>query len=83
VVGFLCFTTMGYTGPFITMFVWTVSFAFIKPAVMVCVQSSQSILVLLQLSGCIHACRSTANCIIIDHFSAFEPGLVAPFLYAA
>eukprot|EP01046_Picozoa_sp_COSAG06_P040361 COSAG06_NODE_4875_length_3888_cov_11.473740_6_plen_93_part_00 len=23
---------------------------------------------------------STANCIIIDHFSAFEPGLVAPFL---
>jgi hypothetical protein len=22
----------------------------------------------------------TANCIIIDHFSAFEPGLVAPFL---
>ena len=25
----------------------------------------------------------TANCIIIDHFSAFEPGLVAPFLYAA
>ena len=25
----------------------------------------------------------TANCIIIDHFSAFESGLVAPFLYAA
>ena len=25
----------------------------------------------------------TANCRIIDHFSAFEPGLVAPFLYAA
>jgi hypothetical protein len=25
----------------------------------------------------------TANCIIIDHSSAFEPGLVAPFLYAA
>ena len=25
---------------------------------------------------------ATANCIIIDHFSAFEPGLVAPFLYA-
>ena len=24
-----------------------------------------------------------ANCIVIDHFSAFEPGLVAPFLYAA
>jgi hypothetical protein len=24
----------------------------------------------------------TANCIIIDHFSAFESGLVAPFLYA-
>jgi hypothetical protein len=24
-----------------------------------------------------------ANCIIIDHVSAFEPGLVAPFLYAA
>ena len=23
----------------------------------------------------------TANCIIIDHLSAFEPGLVAPFLY--
>jgi hypothetical protein len=23
---------------------------------------------------------STANCIIIDHFSAFESGLVAPFL---
>ena len=27
--------------------------------------------------------RPTANCIIIDHFSAFEPGLVALFLYAA
>jgi hypothetical protein len=27
--------------------------------------------------------KPTANCIIIDHFSAFEPGLVAPFLYAA
>jgi hypothetical protein len=26
---------------------------------------------------------STANCINIDHFSAFESGLVAPFLYAA
>jgi hypothetical protein len=25
----------------------------------------------------------TANCIIIDLFTAFEPGLVAPFLYAA
>ena len=25
----------------------------------------------------------TANCITIDHFSAFELGLVAPFLYAA
>jgi hypothetical protein len=25
----------------------------------------------------------TANCIILDHSSAFEPGLVAPFLYAA
>ena len=25
----------------------------------------------------------TANCIIIGHFSAFESGLVAPFLYAA
>jgi hypothetical protein len=25
----------------------------------------------------------TANCIIIDHSSAFEPGLVAPFLYTA
>jgi hypothetical protein len=25
----------------------------------------------------------TANCIIIDHSSAFEPRLVAPFLYAA
>jgi hypothetical protein len=24
-----------------------------------------------------------ANCIIIDRFSAFEPGLVAPFLYVA
>jgi hypothetical protein len=24
----------------------------------------------------------TANCIMVDHFSAFEPGLVAPFLYA-
>jgi hypothetical protein len=23
------------------------------------------------------------NCIIIDHFSVFESGLVAPFLYAA
>ena len=30
-------------------------------------------------------CRlyGTANCIIIDHFSAFEAGLVAPFLYVA
>ena len=28
--------------------------------------------------GCV-----TANCIIIDHFSAFKSGLVAPFLYAA
>jgi hypothetical protein len=28
-------------------------------------------------------CPATANCIIIDHFSAFESGLVAPFLYAA
>jgi len=27
--------------------------------------------------------HSTANCIIIDHSSAFESGLVAPFLYAA
>jgi hypothetical protein len=27
--------------------------------------------------------RTTANCIIIDRFSAFEPGLVAPFLYVA
>jgi hypothetical protein len=27
--------------------------------------------------------ESTANCRIVDHFSAFEPGLVAPFLYAA
>jgi hypothetical protein len=25
----------------------------------------------------------TANCIIIGHFSAFESGLVAPFLYSA
>jgi hypothetical protein len=25
----------------------------------------------------------TANCIIIDHFSAFESGLVAPFIFAA
>jgi hypothetical protein len=25
----------------------------------------------------------TANCIIIDHFSAFKSGLVAPFLYTA
>jgi hypothetical protein len=25
----------------------------------------------------------TANCIIIDHFSVFESGLVAPFLYTA
>ena len=29
------------------------------------------------------ASLGTANCIIIGHFSAFEPGLVAPFLYAA
>jgi hypothetical protein len=29
------------------------------------------------------ACQGTANCIIIDHSSAFESGLVAPFLYAA
>jgi hypothetical protein len=27
--------------------------------------------------------QPTANCMIIDHLSAFEPGLVAPFLYAA
>ena len=26
------------------------------------------------------ALLATANCIIIGHFSAFEPGLVAPFL---
>ena len=26
---------------------------------------------------------ATANCIMIDHFSAFESGLVAPFLYVA
>jgi hypothetical protein len=30
-----------------------------------------------------HDGECTANCIIIDHFSAFESGLVAPFLYAA
>lgn len=35
VLGFLCFTTLGYWGPFVTMFIWTVAFAFIKPAVMV------------------------------------------------
>jgi hypothetical protein len=29
------------------------------------------------------ASLGTANCKIIGHFSAFEPGLVAPFLYAA
>jgi hypothetical protein len=34
------------------------------------------------LCECTHL-RTTANCIIIDHFSAFESGLVAPFLYAA
>jgi hypothetical protein len=28
-------------------------------------------------------CHFTANCIIIDHFSALEPGLVAPFLCGA
>ena len=47
--------------------------------------------------GCAHECNSdqedmrprrralagTANCIMIDRFSAFESGLVAPFLYAA
>jgi hypothetical protein len=27
--------------------------------------------------------NTTANCRIIDHFSAFESGLVALFLYAA
>ena len=27
--------------------------------------------------------NATANCIIVDHFSAFESGLVALFLYAA
>ncbi len=27
--------------------------------------------------------NNTANCIIVDHFSAFEFQLVAPFLYAA
>ena len=27
--------------------------------------------------------KAAANCTIIDHFSAFESGLVAPFLYAA
>jgi hypothetical protein len=31
----------------------------------------------------VRQCLHTANCIIIDHFSAFESGLVAPFLYAA
>jgi hypothetical protein len=38
-----------------------------------------------KLFGCNNYDRSetTANCIIIDHFSAFESGLVAPFLYAA
>ena len=30
-----------------------------------------------------HIMQVTANCIIIEHFSAFESGLVAPFLYAA
>ena len=38
-----------------------------------------------KLFGCNNYDRSetTANCIIIDLFSAFESGLVAPFLYAA
>jgi hypothetical protein len=35
---------------------------------------------LMNLLSCTH---STANCIMIDLFSAFELGLVAPFLYAA
>jgi hypothetical protein len=29
------------------------------------------------------AIKHTANCIMMGHFSAFEPGLVAPFLYTA
>ena len=33
--------------------------------------------------GMPHRCEPTANCIIVDHFPAFESGLVAPFLYAA
>ena len=35
VVGFGCFTTLGYYGPYVCMFIWTVAFSFIKPAVMV------------------------------------------------
>lgn len=35
VVGFGCFTTLGYYGPYVCFFIWTVAFAFIKPAVMV------------------------------------------------
>lgn len=35
VVGFGCFTTLGYYGPYVCMFIWTLAFSFIKPAVMV------------------------------------------------
>jgi hypothetical protein len=35
VVGFGCFTTLGYYGPYVCMFIWTVAFSFIKPAIMV------------------------------------------------
>jgi hypothetical protein len=39
---------------------------------------------LIQFVPSSSTCKTTtANCIIIDHFSAFEPGLVAPFLYVA
>ena len=44
-------------------------------------------LVLLRVQECSHrlkaasrSCATTANCTIIGHFSAFESGLVAPFL---
>ena len=32
-------------------------------------------------NGALSGATGTANCIMIDHFSAFEPGLVAPLLY--
>ena len=31
-LGFLCFTTLGHWGPYVTMLIWTLSFSLVKPA---------------------------------------------------